>query len=335
MKRRLIIIYTTALLLVVICFFNCNKSNPISPKIEDSSVVKFHFTNIPTQVAKIAVNLSREGFLTLSQVVTVTGQNAFCQFSDVASGTWHIKADAKNEADSVLYTGETNVTVIAGQTVTVYLELKAVGDIDIYITWEQEEIYTFIYDFNDGNLTGWNGPANAEIYQNMLHLWSAIGFKWHTISNVSTTHFSKGMIEFEIQPLGGAYTFETKGASRSNSVQNWGVYMRWLADSLYVQAYENNNPVLINTQLTYQPDDWYHIKINFDGQQGSKGRFSFWMKNITRGGEYKYGGEYDYYAQYGPLVGVNLISLGVYDTQNPRVLEKHVYFDNIYFNVLL
>jgi len=324
------------LLVILSSIFYCDIPNPISqrPKKVESSVLKLSFVNIPSEVKKIVAKLSREGFETIIKEIPVTGQEVTCRFSQVAVGTWHLKVDAKNEADVTLYTGETDVIVIAGQTTNVHLELKPVGDIEIQITWG-EGIYTFVYNFNNGDLSGWAGPADAEIYQNTLHLWSAYGYKWRTISDVGSPHFTKGSVEFDIRPLDGEYTFETKGASLSNGVLNWGVYMRWKDNFIYVHAYENGTQTLINTQVSYQPYNWYHIKIIFDGSEGTKGRFSFWVRDISTGGEEIFSGEYDYFARYGRLEGVNQISLAVCDPNVPRVEVKHVYFDNFYFEVSL
>jgi len=338
MKDRIIILAILINLFLSMGFFSCDRPNPMTSKIEDgneTALMKLNFTNIPDEVKKIVVYLSREGYDTLIQEILVAGQEAYCRFEGVAAGTWHLKVNALGDEENILYAGETDVTVIAGQTVNVNLELKAVGNVEIHVSWEQDEEYTFIYDFSDGDLSDWYGPANAEIYEEKLHIWSAIGWKWHTISNVSDTHFNSGIIDFEIKPLDGGYTFETKGASQSNWIQNWGVYIRWEAESIYVHAYEDEQSILVNTQISYEPNNWYHVQVIFDGQQGTKGKFSFLIENITQGGQKIYGGEYEYYAKYGRLVGVNLISLGCYDSDIPRDEEKHVYFDNFAFKVKL
>jgi len=88
---------------------------------------------------------------------------------------------------------------------------------------------------------------------------------------------------------------------------------------------------LISTGIEYQPNKWYHVKIIFDGTQGNKGKYKFWISSQTAQSEEIYAGEYDYYAQYGRLIGVNCISLGVYDID--RVVPKNIYFDNFYFEV--
>ena len=90
--------------------------------------------------------------------------------------------------------------------------------------------------------------------------------------------------------------------------------------------------MFINTQVGYVPNNWYHVKIDFNGREGTKGKYSLWIKDKALQEEV-FAGVYDYVADYGRLDGVNLISLGVYDSNIPRQEEQHVYFDNFYFHV--
>jgi len=336
MRYKSFAVSVLGLLILIICF--CEKYNPADPDsdIQQTSMLKMNFTEIPNQVERIIIFLSNSKLDTLIQEITVTEQQAFCSFENISAGNWILQANALNGQGIVIYTGKTGITVIAGQTINVNLQLHSVsqtGNINVHITWGEPDTYTYIYDFNQGDLSGWSGPANAEIYENMLHLWSVIGWRWHTISGPSNMFFHSGTIEFDIYPFDGGYVFETKGPSASNRQQNWGVWVRWQNDSVYVNSSIDGIPQLTNTQVSYIPNNWYHVKINFDGKEGAKGKFSLWIKNKATGEE-AFAGVYDYYAEFGRLDGVNLISLGVYDTNDPRQEERHVYFDNFYFNVL-
>lgn len=337
MRNKIFSYSIMSVLFFILIFCNCEKYSPVSSdsKNQNTPVLKLNFTEIPKQVKTIIVFLSNSELDTLIKEITVTEQQAFCSFENVAAGNWKIRVNAINGSGTIIYTGEADITVIAGQTTNVNLQLFSVsetGNINVYITWGEPDTYTYIYDFYQDDISGWNGPANAEIYEDMLHLWSVIGWRWHTISGPSNLFFHRGMIEFDIYPFDGGYVFETKGPSVSNYQQNWGVWLRWQSDSIYVNSSKDGIPQLINTQVCYLPNNWYHVKIVFDGRQGSKGKFSFWIKDKTAQVEV-FGGVYDYYAEYGRLDGVNLISLGVYDSNLPRQEEQHVYFDNFYFHV--
>jgi len=326
-----------SILLLMLVVSSCEKSSPVTSDSTDqkSSILKLTFTEIPNQVKTIIVILSNSELDTLIKEISVTEQQAFCSFENVDAGNWSIQANAMNEQVILIYTGETDITVTAGETTTVYLELHSVsetGNINVHITWGEPDTFTFIYDFDQGDLSGWGGPANAEIYENMLHLWSNVGFKWHTISGPSNLFFHSGTIEFDIFPFDGEYVFETKGPTASNYQQNWGAWIYWKSDSIYAIASSEGIRQFINTQVGYVPNNWYHVKIDFNGREGTKGKYSLWIKDKALQEEV-FAGVYDYVADYGRLDGVNLISLGVYDSNIPRQEEQHVYFDNFYFHV--
>ncbi len=69
----------------------------------------------------------------------ISDTTADITFSDIAAGGWHLKVDASDEENIVVYTGETDVNILAGRTTDVFLTLEPTGagygNIYIYVNW--------------------------------------------------------------------------------------------------------------------------------------------------------------------------------------------------------
>jgi len=99
--------------------------------------------------------LTREGHDTLyGNLNLVSSTSADILFEDVAAGEWHLKVDAKDSSGVVLYTGETNINILAGVLTQVNLTLVATGQgtgsIYILVNWgtpsnsQWEQIWKFL-----------------------------------------------------------------------------------------------------------------------------------------------------------------------------------------------
>ena len=111
--------------------------------------------NAPDEVVLVEAFLSREGHDTLyGNLNLVSSTSADILFEDVAAGEWHLKVDAKDSSGVVLYTGETNINILAGVLTQVNLTLVATGQgtgsIYILVNWgtpsnsQWEQIWKFL-----------------------------------------------------------------------------------------------------------------------------------------------------------------------------------------------
>lgn len=77
---------------------------------------------------------------------------------NIAAGMWHLKVDAMNDSMIVLYSGETDVNILAGFVTNVYLVLQptgqGTGSVHIYVTWGSS---------NTTNYTWSNNPTSPVI----------------------------------------------------------------------------------------------------------------------------------------------------------------------------
>jgi hypothetical protein len=189
---------------------------------------------------------------------------------------------------------------------------------------------SYCYDFETGDLSGWDGPANAEIIGGTLHLWGISGYLYRPIEPSGATHFVRGTVEFDIKPGSGDYVFETKGEAEQNGLC-WAACVRWRNGTIQVHQWDGASRILLNTGVPYETDLWYHARMALDKDLGQTGRFSLWLRPLEGSGDEVFVGEFDFEAMYGKMEGVNQISLGVYDMQGTTI--QHVYFDNIYFHM--
>ncbi len=196
---------------------------------------------------------------------------------------------------------------------------------------EPIEYETYLYDFNNDDLSGWGGPANASIIDGELHLSSHYGYKYHTIAYDSSPHFTNGSIEVDIYPQNSKYYFETKGAVESNGILGWGIIVVFRDDSLFVRQRDNNSDSSHFVNFMYTPYSWYKMRFTFNSELGDKGKYKFWITSLSTANSEVYLGEFDYRARYGRLIGINQLSLGLGQSNQSSIIE--CIFDNIKFSV--
>jgi hypothetical protein len=137
--------------------------------------------NAPEEVVLVEATLSRAGYDSLyGSLDLLSTTSADITFEDVAAGEWHLKVNAKDSAGVVLYTGETDVNILAGILTQVNLTLvptgSGTGSIYIYVTWGQGQNQGWIDFPNNPILTKRNiyyenfGVSEpAIIYENNLY----------------------------------------------------------------------------------------------------------------------------------------------------------------------
>jgi predicted GH43/DUF377 family glycosyl hydrolase len=129
------------LILLSILSFSCSdQSNPINNKDSGKILLKIDRANAPSSVTLITATLSREGYSNITSTLNLLSDStADLLMDNIPAGNWHLKVDAMNDSMVLLYTGETEVNVLAGFVTNINLNLiptgQGTGSIYIYVTW--------------------------------------------------------------------------------------------------------------------------------------------------------------------------------------------------------
>jgi hypothetical protein len=123
-------------------FYSCSSDIPVSIQDDQIGGITLNIDRVhkPANVVSVTAFLTRENFDTLSGSLNLLSDTtADITFNDLAAGGWHLKVDAADEQNTVVYTGETDVNILAGITTDVYLTLEPTGagfgNIYIYVNW--------------------------------------------------------------------------------------------------------------------------------------------------------------------------------------------------------
>ncbi|NOZ74010.1 MAG: hypothetical protein GXO90_01335 [FCB group bacterium] len=324
----------------LIIIISCDTGqNPVTdtsnPQISLSRVL-ITSTSIPPDVDEIIGILSNTDGDSFSNTFTIENDSAYCVFEDVPVGTWNIDVSAYFEGQ-LTYHGTASVEVLENMitSINIFMErINGVGSIHIGLTWDTDGYETYNYSFNDNSLAGWYGPADLAVINQKLHVSSVSGyenycFTYHTIQADGDQHFVDGEIEIDIYPEDGTYHFGTKGATNSFIGELvYAIQVVFRSDTVYVVQNANTSNWPENTDYSFSPYQWYRLRFRFDNNAGEKGKFDFWITDLSDTNTV-YLGQYNYKAPYGSLIGVNQFVLAVGDPAGTNIKEG--IFDNIEF----
>lgn len=126
-------------------FFGCKNNNVVEAPQTTSGgglFLKIDPNNRPENVTTVVARLSRQGQETRTAVMNIlTDTTAQTSFSGLVVGSWFLQVEARDAQDTIVFYGETNVTVEAGLLTQVNLTLNPVGggvstgEIQIIVTW--------------------------------------------------------------------------------------------------------------------------------------------------------------------------------------------------------
>ena len=130
-------------LFISLLFSSCTKDTPLSANNETGQggiSLNIDRVHKPANVVSVTAYLTREGYDTLSGTLNlISDTTADITFNEIAAGSWHLIVDAADEDTVVVYSGSTDVTILAGITTQVSLVLQPTGEgkgnIYIYVTW--------------------------------------------------------------------------------------------------------------------------------------------------------------------------------------------------------
>jgi predicted GH43/DUF377 family glycosyl hydrolase len=224
------------ILAVLITFFitGCSEKVvyvPVQPNSngKGSIQLKIDNQNRPENVMEVIAYLSRTGYDTLSASLNlVTDSTAELTMNDIDAGSWHLQVDALDSASVVVYTGQTDVSILADVTTNVYLTLNPTGNgkgnIFIHVTWGVPQNTNWVDYSNNPILTpqnnywDFNGVAECKIL-----LDNGVFKMWYL-----------GLVNSGVANVGYAESTDGISWSRpfSNPVLSPGNYGAWDASSV-------------------------------------------------------------------------------------------------------
>lgn len=130
-------------LFIVFILYGCGQDNPLTTPVENGTgglVLKIDKSNAPASVVSVEATLTRSGFEPIySAMNLLSDSTAVLNLSNIPTGQWHLKVDAKNQDGLVEYSGETDVNIMENIVVDVALTLYPIpgstGGIQIFVTW--------------------------------------------------------------------------------------------------------------------------------------------------------------------------------------------------------
>ena len=139
MKKTLAVFCLSLFLLLIGCSKNNTITNP--PSTSTGGITfKIDRTTVPTGVSVISATLTRTDFTTITKNLNLLSDSTGdVTIPAIQIGKWHLKVDAKDNCGTILYTGETDVTVQENVVTQLNLTLNPVtsgtGTIYIFVTW--------------------------------------------------------------------------------------------------------------------------------------------------------------------------------------------------------
>jgi predicted GH43/DUF377 family glycosyl hydrolase len=131
-------------LILLLFLINCSQNEPTSPNTSDQKsgklFLKIDKENAPDNVVWVEAFLTRQGYDTISNALNILSDStADILLDDIQAGEWHLKIDASDSSNVILYTGETDIMIFAGFTTQVNLVLEptgqGTGNVYIWVTW--------------------------------------------------------------------------------------------------------------------------------------------------------------------------------------------------------
>lgn len=143
---------TIAVIIALFALWGCQeRSTPTaSSSTEHSGQLSLAFdkANAPEAVQWLTTRLSRPGYTTLEKTISIQSDSASAiLFESIPVGTWQVKIDAKNSSGTVLFTGESSVTITENSVAQLNLVLTpvptGVGSVQIYVSWGTAPLPSF------------------------------------------------------------------------------------------------------------------------------------------------------------------------------------------------
>jgi hypothetical protein len=266
---------------MIFYFTGCSPDEPTSPEDDNQQNGKLFLNidkaNAPESVVWVEAFLTRSGQDTIYGIMNLLSDStADLILEDIQAGEWHLRVDAKDSAEVVLYTGETDVQIFAGFTTQINLVLQptgaGVGNIYIWVTWGTGAPPTFgkaiDFDGNGDYANTFNSPYFPTI-QGTVEAWVKVRsiIPPDGVNDIGDAFISKNEEQWN---TGDFYAFFEYADGKLKS---------------RVQAPPSNEvDVISNNNFWQNSDTWFHYAFTW-GSNGMKmyinGELQSSQSNIT------------------------------------------------------
>jgi predicted GH43/DUF377 family glycosyl hydrolase len=198
MEKNKILFFVIAMIITSL-FAGCSKENLVGVNNSKTNTggisLKINKEDVPSDVQQITAKLSRTNYDSLSATINVINDSLnVLSFENVPLGEWHLNVAATSSEGKIIYSGETDVTIIEDETVDVYLTLNPVGSgtgsIKIFVNWENKWIDYYNNPIFSNSLIPYGAAQCKIIFDNNIYkMWytglysSAQAEIWYTESS--------------------------------------------------------------------------------------------------------------------------------------------------------
>lgn len=134
------------ILVIFVLFFvlqSCGNNEITSVNEEQKGEITFKIDkkNTPSEISEVLVRLSRVNYETQVKIIPLYDSLnvSSITFENIVIGKWNILVDAVDQNGTILYSGKTDVNVLAGTTVPIYMDLNPTsGNIFLIISWGRQ-----------------------------------------------------------------------------------------------------------------------------------------------------------------------------------------------------
>jgi hypothetical protein len=301
------------IILLMTVFLSCSNKKITAPNTEaktGKAFLKIDKTNTPSNVVELVAYLQRAGYETVSHNLDLLSDSSpEITFEKIEIGTWHLKIDAKDILGKIIYSGETDITIIENITIEVNLTLvpvsNGIGDVHIYVLWGTSKSSWVDYNLNPiftiydspTNPTGGVSQAIVLFENNVYRIWylntynsgkgdighaeSADGIIWHNVTNspVLTAGRQGSWDDYTVGPgivikENGIYKMYYNGWQTYEGMQSVGVAVS--VDAIHWE--KNRIPVLNANEIEYRvgasalvkKDSIYYLYYGYKSQNNSE-----------------------------------------------------------------
>jgi photosystem II stability/assembly factor-like uncharacterized protein len=296
---RLLLFSLVSLFLLIT---GCDKHSDsiTTPQVHDSGsiLLKIDSQNKPENVTSVKAALTRPGYNPyMKHMNLLTDSTADVNFTEIAAGLWHLKVDAYDSTEIVVYSGEADVDILAGTTIQVTLTLvpvsSGVGNIYILVTWGISPAgWKTIASGTNSNLqtiyfvdsqTGWCGGSDGRILKSTNGGNTWIVQNSGTAKRINWIHFLDQNRGFAVGESGVFLRTDNGGINWNPvvNVTNFSLYhISFIGETGWITGYPGviykttnagNNWFLLNSTTTYGIYSSYFLNLEVGFVSGQSG----------------------------------------------------------------
>jgi predicted GH43/DUF377 family glycosyl hydrolase len=239
----------------------------------------------PADVSSLKVELTRDGYNSISKDIDLSDSTFEFLLDEIPAGTWHLKINAMSANQTLLYTGESNVDVVASQVVYLGITLspvvsKTTGSIHIKIIWAGNKWVDYpanpIFSrtksptsplgtmqakvlLENGTYKMWYTNLYNSAVNNIGYAESTNGVIWHSVSDQpvlavgdSGTWDSQSVQVGAIIKIGNTYKMYYTGYS--DQYEHWHIGMAVSSDGI--------NWTKVPSPVVYGTDNEYRVHVD-------------------------------------------------------------------------